>query len=1209
MKKLMIILAVAALAISVNARPAVVPPVYGMYEETEGFETYAAEKVLESDTPTIEDGNTYLWYSEYSGAGTVKAYGENDAKLDGAGNNYLNVETTTGTPLYRRVVATDDYWNHPDDFFRAGLYDTIGDGIYIDTYFQFTKNRLEMDILSGANTHLIVWVKANGGSDNGTPNDESDDILPSTNLIVTAANMDANGNSSPRDFVIETAANFDFGAWHRLTIRAIENITADDKVVVGFVVFVDCEQVNAVADEDVYKELMGDYYKNVNLTMEANKFFAAKQLFVGMVSPEDLPYDELIQELTAVGFGGSGKIDNLTLTRTAPQFAVEIPEPVVERKIYAELVDELSLSAPAITDLRFGEDSPTKFIRFRIEPESAANVSKMYAFLVPLNEASSNLVSTTATSEGVLIKGESTLAIGTTPQALKFLDGTDSTADLRFGIMLRTENAHTNGTEILDYEPQTLLFSVTNTPARVWGVTYNGGTPIKMGSTIKVLEWIPTTFIGQLSDDSFCDLTNGINCVWVIKSPDNYSKVVNVNADSNGVASCKYTFNGEGSIYTVSVYAHDKDWVSGDVPVFEFNVEVAPQPYIYFSSVAKGEPLDFHSIEETASVTKRYLYVNLSQAPDATCTTAKPLKIGITATQIGDGGNLVMSTTNVSFTEGVKTGGNTQRITLNELDGYAENASIWTISAKVLNDNNHSNDLGVVWNQYYTSRDFELTVNNIAPAISGFTPGNALTNSPSLYSKQEFTIYAKDCSWDITNDMQVIWTDSIGMTHELDLYQQGRDWKSTFTNEFVREKEQQVSVQLIDKDGGLSEKIVWNFFVPPAYSADPIPELSATSTAEQVAVALEGSADAKLAANIKTAAEYAAYRTWALGLEGVTPEQVKASPNAWLSYALVTDKLIEGEVTESRLKVTSFKLSGENNLFSIKLKIDDVDVGDAATVENLLKIFAIEGTKELSGDSFSVNNLALDVVQINEGEVEFVVTPREKGSSFFFRARMRDHINGVGMNSFFDSHEKVQLWEGGPYWATTNIGAEKPEDYGYYFWWGDTIGYKRENDKWVASDGSNLDFAFDWDTCLTCDKGNSTLQSEGWITADGVLAPEHDAAQKHWGGNWRMPTYQELNDLCYNKCDWTWGTMNGVNGYIVRGRGEYASNSIFLPCAGLGDEASLYSAGSHGRYWSSVPYSYSDAWYLDFDSGYHGTDCCCFRFLGQSVRPVQGFIK
>ena len=45
-----------------------------------------------------------------------------------------------------------------------------------------------------------------------------------------------------------------------------------------------------------------------------------------------------------------------------------------------------------------------------------------------------------------------------------------------------------------------------------------------------------------------------------------------------------------------------------------------------------------------------------------------------------------------------------------------------------------------------------------------------------------------------------------------------------------------------------------------------------------------------------------------------------------------------------------------------------------------------------------------------------------------------------------DAREKVQLWAGGPYWATTNIGAEKPEEYGYYFWWGDTVGYKREGD-------------------------------------------------------------------------------------------------------------------------------------------------------------------
>ena len=57
-------------------------------------------------------------------------------------------------------------------------------------------------------------------------------------------------------------------------------------------------------------------------------------------------------------------------------------------------------------------------------------------------------------------------------------------------------------------------------------------------------------------------------------------------------------------------------------------------------------------------------------------------------------------------------------------------------------------------------------------------------------------------------------------------------------------------------------------------------------------------------------------------------------------------------------------------------------------------------------------------------------------------------------------HSKVQLWAGGPYWAKTNIGAENSYDRGYYFWWGDTIGYKRVNDKWVASNGSSSNFSF-----------------------------------------------------------------------------------------------------------------------------------------------------
>lgn len=206
-------------------------------------------------------------------------------------------------------------------------------------------------------------------------------------------------------------------------------------------------------------------------------------------------------------------------------------------------------------------------------------------------------------------------------------------------------------------------------------------------------------------------------------------------------------------------------------------------------------------------------------------------------------------------------------------------------------------------------------------------------------------------------------------------------------------------------------------------------------------------------------------------------------------------------------------------------------------------------------------------------------------------------------------HQKVQLWEGGPYWATTNIGAEKPEDYGYYFWWGDTVGYKRENDKWVASDGSNPNFSFTESNTPTYGKSVTILQSEGWITADGVLAPEYDAAKKHWGGDWRMPTKQEFSEL-NSKCDWVWTSTNGVTGYVVRGKGDYSSKSIFLPCAGYGDLLWPNSAGSYGEYWSSVPYSgheYS-AWGLCFYSSRHLTNDYN-RSCGQSVRPVRGFTK
>ena len=194
-----------------------------------------------------------------------------------------------------------------------------------------------------------------------------------------------------------------------------------------------------------------------------------------------------------------------------------------------------------------------------------------------------------------------------------------------------------------------------------------------------------------------------------------------------------------------------------------------------------------------------------------------------------------------------------------------------------------------------------------------------------------------------------------------------------------------------------------------------------------------------------------------------------------------------------------------------------------------------------------------------------------------------------------DTSGVVQLWEGGPYWATCNVGASKPEEYGLYFWWGDTVGHAG-------------DWCFDEDHCPTWLKSRAELSSLGYIDSTGNLSPAHDAARAHLGAPWRMPTSAECDDLI-NKCDWRWSMRNGVNGQLVTGRGGYSSKSIFLPAAGSGNGSSLYRLGSLGYYWSSTPTSgFYVAWYLFFTSGdffgsYDG------RYYGRSVRPVRGFTR
>ncbi|MBR5042405.1 MAG: Ig-like domain-containing protein [Bacteroidales bacterium] len=185
-------------------------------------------------------------------------------------------------------------------------------------------------------------------------------------------------------------------------------------------------------------------------------------------------------------------------------------------------------------------------------------------------------------------------------------------------------------------------------------------------------------------------------------------------------------------------------------------------------------------------------------------------------------------------------------------------------------------------------------------------------------------------------------------------------------------------------------------------------------------------------------------------------------------------------------------------------------------------------------------------------------------------------------------------------WATCNVGAFAPEEYGDYYAWGETqprsVGYDN------------------WSTYKWCNGTNNKLtkyctDSSCWDSTEPmdyktVIDPEDDAAHTNWGGSWRMPTEAEWTELM-NNCTRTWMKQNGINGILVTGSN---GNSIFLPAAC--SPSSWYNDDSHGYFWSSSLVSRYPryAYYFDLSSGNGGCivgrsafgRCCVF-----SVRPVS----
>lgn len=197
----------------------------------------------------------------------------------------------------------------------------------------------------------------------------------------------------------------------------------------------------------------------------------------------------------------------------------------------------------------------------------------------------------------------------------------------------------------------------------------------------------------------------------------------------------------------------------------------------------------------------------------------------------------------------------------------------------------------------------------------------------------------------------------------------------------------------------------------------------------------------------------------------------------------------------------------------------------------------------------------------------------------------------LSISGNLNGHEYVDLGlPSGILWATCNIGSTNPEDYGDYFAWGETTTHNWRTYRWGE------------DKKFTKYCNNSEYGNNGYTDNLTILEASDDVATVNWGQGWRMPTYDDFEEL-KNNCTSTWTTLNGVNGRIFTGLN---GNSIFMPAAGFSCLLNIAEVDSMGEYLSSSLNLDNSCNVLgfSFSCGVWSTVSILRRYNGYSVRPV-----
>lgn len=278
------------------------------------------------------------------------------------------------------------------------------------------------------------------------------------------------------------------------------------------------------------------------------------------------------------------------------------------------------------------------------------------------------------------------------------------------------------------------------------------------------------------------------------------------------------------------------------------------------------------------------------------------------------------------------------------------------------------------------------------------------------------------------------------------------------------------------------------------------------------------------------------------------------------------------------------------DLNKIAKELQPFEVGDFGIEYSTDDSFSIANTITLRPSSYEIERLN-DTITLSFDVFDY-------DTQYYYRAfySIRDLFSYGEIKTFYFEWEPQAIDLGlSVKWASCNVGAHHPWEYGDYFAWAEI----------------ETKTYYSWDNCKYYVSGNTGLTSNyskyngyGEDDYSSILEPEDDVAHMKWGDAWRMPTYEEFFEL-RSVCSWEWSSFNGVNGLkFTSNKYGFTDKSIFLPASGLFFNDELHKNGAEGFYWSSTQYASSSTALATHIDSCLVEEWINARCDGFSVRPV-----